>query len=144
MARIVAFDYGSKRVGVAVTDNLQLIATALDTLPSSGVIEYLHSYLKKETVESMVVGLPKTLANQDSSNMSAVQKFIQQLKIHFPEIPIYGVDERFTSSMAFQTMIDSGINKKARREKATVDKISATLILQSFLEQKSTGRIHPI
>jgi len=144
MARILAFDYGKKRVGVAVTDPLQMIASGLDTIDTPLIISFTTKYIQVEKVESFVVGIPKTLSNEDSSNAAAVQKFITQLKGTFPDIPIFGVDERFTSSMAFQTMIDSGINKKARRDKATVDKISATIILQSYLEQKAIRPPQPL
>lgn len=144
MARILAFDYGKKRVGVAVTDPLQMIASALDTIDAAQIIAFTTKYIQVEKVEAFVVGIPKTLSNEDSSNAAAVQKFITQLKAAFPEVPIYGVDERFTSSMAFQTMIDSGLKKKDRRDKATVDKISATIILQSYMEQKAVRPPQPL
>lgn len=144
MPRILAIDYGKKRTGLAVTDNLQMIANSLDTVASNELIDYIKKYLEKESVESFVIGLPKTLSNQDSENASRVRKTIEHLKVHFPNVPIYGVDERFTSSMALQTMSMGGLKKKDRQDKSMVDKISATIILQSFLEQKSFGKTNPL
>jgi putative Holliday junction resolvase len=144
MPRILAIDYGKKRTGIAVTDNLQMIANSLDTVASNELIDFLRKYLEKESVEAFVVGLPKTLSNQDSENANRVRKTIEQIKIHFPQISIFGVDERFTSTMALQTMSMGGLKKKDRQDKSMVDKISATIILQSFLEQKSFGKTNPL
>jgi putative Holliday junction resolvase len=144
MPRILAIDYGKKRTGLAVTDNLQMIANALDTVASNELFDFLKKYLAKESVEAFVVGLPKTLSNQDSENAARVRKTIEQLKITFPDLLIYGIDERFTSSMALQTMSMGGLKKKDRQDKSMVDKISATIILQSFLEQKSFGKTNPL
>ena len=136
MARIVAIDYGNKRVGLAVTDPAQIIATPLDTVHAKDIIAFLKAYTQKEEVESFVVGLPKTLDNTPTDVTSAVVGFVRKLKKEFPDLVVHTVDERFTSKMAFQTMIDGGLKKKARQNKATVDKISATIILQSYLLSK--------
>jgi putative Holliday junction resolvase len=134
MARILSIDYGSKRVGLAVTDPLQIIATALDTVPSHQVIEYLKKYLQAESVELFVVGEPKRLNNTPAQSAPLVNQFVKQLAKTFPETPIKLHDERFTSKMAFQSMIDSGMKKSERRNKENIDKISAVIILQSYLE----------
>jgi putative Holliday junction resolvase len=131
--RILAIDYGKKRTGIAVTDPMRIIATALETVPSHKLLKFLQSYLQKESVDEFVVGLPKTLSNEDSENAGRVRQFVEKLKIAFPEKKIHLVDERFTSSMAKQAMIDGGMKKKDRREKGNVDKISAVIILQDFL-----------
>jgi putative Holliday junction resolvase len=133
MGRILAIDYGTKRTGLAVTDPLRIISTALDTVDTSGLFLYLKKYIEKEQVDEFVVGMPKTLSNQDSSVSSFVRKFVEELKKMFPEKPIHLMDERFTSSMAMRTMIDGGMKKKDRRDKSNVDKISATIILQDFM-----------
>jgi putative Holliday junction resolvase len=136
MGRIVAIDYGTKRTGLAVTDPLQIIATALDTVRSHDLIEYLKRYTLQEAVEAFVVGQPKQMDNSDSSVAVHVDAFVKHLKKQFPELPVYRVDERFTSQIALQTMITGGMKKKDRQNKANVDKISAVIILQSFMESK--------
>ena len=136
MGRILAIDYGTKRTGLAVTDPLRIIATALDTVESSGLIAFLKKYFEKETVDEVVIGMPKQLNNQDSETAPAVRKFIELFKQAFPEKPIYLADERFTSSMAHRVMIDGGMKKKERQVKGNVDKISATIILQSYMGSK--------
>jgi putative holliday junction resolvase len=133
MGRILAVDYGLKRTGLAVTDPLRIIATALDTVPTIDLLKYLTTYLQKESVDEFVVGMPKTLMNQDSEIAPQVRAFIEVLKKTFPDKPIHLADERFTSRMAMRTMIDGGMKKKDRQVKGNVDKISATIILQSFL-----------
>ncbi len=133
MARILAIDYGGKRTGLAVTDPLQIIATALDTVRSHDLMAYLKNYAQREPVEAFVVGLPKQLDNSPSAITPQVEAFVKHLQKTFPDTPIHRVDERFTSSMALQAMIDSGMKKKDRREKGNVDKISAVIILQSFM-----------
>lgn len=137
MARILAIDYGSKRVGIAVTDPLQIIATALTTVASHEAIAYLQNYIGKEAVERIVVGEAKHLDGSPAQSAPLIQAFIKQLQKAFPGIPVENEDERFTSKMAFQTMIDSGISKSKRRDKKLVDKISAVIILQSYLERRS-------
>lgn len=136
MPRLLAIDYGSKRTGLAVTDPLQIIATALDTIESSKLIPFLKSYFQKEEVGEVVIGMPKKLNNQDSENAAAVRTFIDVFKKNFPEKVIVEVDERFTSSLALDAMISGGMKKKDRQVKGNVDKISATLILQNYLQSK--------
>lgn len=133
MGRILAIDYGRKRTGLAVTDPLKIIATALDTVMTADLLKYLKAYILKETVEQVVLGLPVNLKAEDTDVTAEVRAFSEVLKVNFPEIPIHFYDERFTSKMALQTMIDSGTKKKDRREKGNLDKISAVIILQSFL-----------
>ncbi len=136
MARIIAIDYGAKRTGIAVTDPLKIIATALETVRSHELIDFLKRYVAAEAVEGFVVGMPKKLDNTDTNNTHLVKVFIKQLKKSFPEMPVYEHDERFTSSMALQTMIVMGSKKSDRRDKSNIDKMSATIILQSYLESK--------
>ena len=132
----MAIDYGRKRTGVAVTDPLQLIANGLATVPSGELVEFIQSYLAKEPVELIVVGQPKQMNNEPSENMRYVQAFVTHLKRTLPQIPIEYYDERFTSVMAHQAMLDGGLRKKKRQEKALVDEISAVIILQAYLESK--------
>lgn len=134
MGRILAIDYGQKRVGIAVTDENRLIANALTTILSAEVITFLQNYIAKENVDLLVVGEPKQVNNKASESTKFINPFLKQLQKTFPDIPIERMDERFTSKMAFQTMIDAGLGKKARQNKALVDAISATIILQSYLE----------
>jgi putative Holliday junction resolvase len=137
MGRILAIDYGIKRTGIAVTDPLRIIATPLETVPSQELLPFLKKYLQKESVDEFVVGMPKTLMNKDSETAPMVRLFVEELKKTFPEKKINLADERFTSSMAKRAMIDGGMKKKDRRDKANVDKISATIILQSFMDSIS-------
>jgi putative holliday junction resolvase len=134
MGRILAIDYGMKRTGLAVTDPLRIIATALDTVNTTDLIDYLKKYFLKEEVEKAIIGLPKRLNNTDSETAPAVRKFMETFKAAFPEKPIQEVDERFTSSMAQKAMIAGGMKKKDRQVKGNVDKISAVLILQSYMQ----------
>lgn len=136
MARIIAIDYGTKRTGIAVTDPLQIIATALETVRSHELIDFLKRYTTTEAVEAFVVGMPRKLDNTDTNNTPHVKGFIKQLKKAFPETPVYEHDERFTSSMALQTMISMGTKKSDRQDKSNIDKMSATIILQSYLTTK--------
>lgn len=137
MGRILAIDYGKKRTGLAVTDSLRIIATALETVESRNLLAYLKVYTQKETVDEFVIGMPRTLRNEDSETAPLVRKFIVELKAAFPEKPVHEVDERFTSSIAQQTMISGGMKKKDRQVKGNVDKISAVIILQSFMESRN-------
>lgn len=139
MGRILAIDYGTRRTGLAVTDPLRIIATALDTVETVDLIAYLTSYFKKETVNEVVIGLPKRLDNTDSETAPAVRKFIDAFKNTFPGKPIQTIDERFTSSIAQQAMIAGGMKKKDRQVKGNVDRISATLILQDYMQMKNGG-----
>ena len=134
MPRIIAIDYGTKRVGLAVTDPHQMIATGLTTVHSSKVIAYLKKYLSVEDVTCFVVGEPKRMNNEPSSVAPSVELFVKSLQKEFPDTPIMRMDERFTSGMALQAMIDGGVKKQDRQNKAMVDEISATIILQSYLE----------
>jgi putative Holliday junction resolvase len=136
MGRVLAIDYGKKRTGLAVTDPLRIIATPLDTLPTEDLLHYLKKYLDREPVDEFVIGMPKTLRNEDSEIAPFVRSFVDELKVAFPSKPVHEVDERFTSSMAQRAMIEGGMKKKDRRVKGNVDKISATLILQSYLNMR--------
>lgn len=134
MARIIAIDYGTKRVGLAVTDSLQIIANPLDTIHAKDVIQFLENYVQKEEVEAFVVGQPLQMDGSDSQSAVHVEKFVSLLRKKFPAQTIYRADERFTSKIAQRTLLEAGKKKKDRQDKQLLDKISATLILQSFLE----------
>jgi RNAse H-fold protein YqgF len=136
MGRILAIDYGRKRTGLAVTDTMQLIANGLTTLSSAELETFLSDYIKKEPVELFVLGLPKQMNNQPSENMKYVEQFAARLERLFPSIPIAFYDERFTSVLAHKAMLDGGLKKQQRQNKALVDQISAVIILQSYLESK--------
>lgn len=135
MARILSLDYGTVRTGIAVTDELQIIASGLTTVDTKKIFSFLTNYIKNENVELFVVGEPKQLNNKESESEQYIRPFIEKLKTTFPKIPVKRVDERFTSKMAFQSMIDSGLKKKQRQNKALIDEISATIILQTYLQQ---------
>ena len=134
MGRILALDYGLKRTGVAVTDPLRIIATALDTVETSSLFKFLKDYFRREPVDTVIIGLPKRLNNTDSEIAPQVRVFVEKFKISFHSIPILTVDERFTTALAHQAMIDGGMKKKDRQVKGTADRISATLILQDYLQ----------
>lgn len=136
MPRILAIDYGIKRTGIAVTDEMQMIAFGLTTIPSDTAIVFLKDYFSKEKVELIIVGEPKQMNGTPSQSAEIINAFILKFKATFPEMPFERIDERFTSKMAFQTMIDSGLNKKQRQNKALVDEIAATIILQDYLRYK--------
>lgn len=136
MARILAIDFGKKRTGIAVTDELQIIASGLTTINTEELISFLTAYTSKNKVALFLVGKPKQMNNTDSESEALIAPFLKKLETKIPQIPLLRIDERFTSKMAFQTMIDSGMNKKQRRNKALVDEISATIILQSYLYNK--------
>jgi putative Holliday junction resolvase len=133
MPRILAIDYGSKRTGLAVTDPLQIIASGLTTVATPTLWDFLKKYFQQEDVQEVVIGLPKSLRNEDTHGTAGVVTFIAKFKQLYPAVPIHTLDERFTSKMAFQTMIDSGLKKKDRQNKALVDEISATILLQGYL-----------
>jgi len=135
--RIMAFDYGTKRIGIAVTDPLQIIATGLDTVHPKDIVDYLKKYLAVNPVERFVVGEPKQMDNTESQSAPHVRGFVTVLKKNFPDIPVEMLDERFTSKMASATIAQSGMGKIARQNKALVDTISATIILQSFMQRNS-------
>jgi len=136
MARLLAIDYGTKRTGIAVTDELQIIASGLTTVPTKELIIFLKEYIEAESVELFLIGEPKQMDYTASESEVYIKTFISKLEKEIPQIPIKRVDERFTSKIAFQTMIDSGLKKNQRKNKALVDEISATLILQNYLYSK--------
>ena len=135
MARILAIDYGKRRTGIAVTDELQIIAGGLTTVDTDKLFDFILDYIKRETVELIIVGLPKQMNNEYSENMKRIEPFVNRLR-KFVNIPIEYYDERFTSVLAHRAMLESGIGKMARRNKALVDEISATIILQSYMESR--------
>jgi putative Holliday junction resolvase len=137
VGRILAIDYGQKRVGLAVTDPLQIIATRLVTVPTHEIWAFLKDYFAKEHVVKVIVGYPMQMNNQPSQAVHYINPFLKKFQKDYPEMPLEQVDERFTSKMAFQTMIDAGLKKKDRQNKETVDGVSATIILQSYLERKN-------
>ncbi|NML41677.1 Holliday junction resolvase RuvX [Chitinophaga sp. G-6-1-13] len=136
MARVMAIDYGKKRTGLAVTDPLQLIASGLTTVPTHELIPYLKKYFAAEEVEAIIIGEPKNLDGNATHATPLVEECVRILRKNFPQVPVKKVDERFTSKMAFQSMIDSGLKKKDRQNKGLVDEISATIILQEYLQNK--------
>lgn len=137
MGRILAIDYGLKRTGIAVTDTLQLIANGMDTVPTAGLFEFLSGYFVKEPVDTVVIGYPLQMNNQPSEIVPHIDRFIVKFLKTFPGKDLVKFDERFTSKMAFQAMIDAGATRTQRKNKALIDKVSATIILQSYLESKS-------
>lgn len=140
MGRILAIDYGKKRVGLAVTDPMQIIASPLTTVPVSEIDSFLIDYLKKEDVDEFVVGYPVQMNNMPSESVKYINPFLKKLRKLFNDKPVHLADERFTSKIAFQTMIEGGVKKKKRRDKSMVDKISASLILRSFLENREFAK----
>jgi putative Holliday junction resolvase len=136
MPRILAIDYGQKRTGIAVTDELQIIASGLTTIPSETAIAFLKDYFGKENVTTVLIGEPKQMNGEPSQSAEIIEKFVLNFKNNFPDMKLVRVDERFTSKMAFQTMIDSGLNKKQRQNKALIDEIAATILLQDYLTRK--------
>jgi putative Holliday junction resolvase len=136
MPRILAIDYGQKRTGIAITDEMQIIASGLTTIASETAIIFLKDYFAKEKVEKVLIGEPKQMNGEPSQSTEIIEKFVTKFKNNFPDMAIERVDERFTSKMAFQTMIDSGLKKKQRQNKALVDEISATIMLQDYLTRQ--------
>jgi len=136
MARILSIDYGKKRVGIAVTDPQQIIATRLTTVPTNTIWSFLNDYFQKEKVEKVVVGYPLQMNNKASEAVRYINPFLKKFQVQFPEIVVEIFDERFTSKIAFQTMIDGGVKKQQRQNKELIDGISATIILQNYLELK--------
>jgi putative Holliday junction resolvase len=136
MPRILAIDYGIKRTGIAVTDELQIIASGLTTVPSETAISFLANYFAKENVSKVLIGDPKQMDGQPSESAPIIEKFVSDFNKNFPEMKVERVDERFTSKIAFQTMIDSGLKKKQRQNKALLDEIAATIMLQDYLTRK--------
>ena len=139
MARILAIDYGKKRTGLAVTDPLKIIANGLATVSTAGLIDYLKDYIAKEQVERIVIGRPLQLNGSPSENLARVEQFVNRWRKVMPEVPIDYFDERFTSSLAHQVILDNGVKKKVRREnKGLVDEISATIILQDYMQYRTS------
>lgn len=136
MPRILSIDYGQKRTGIAVTDEMQIIASGLTTIPTHTLIDFLKDYFAKEKVEAVLIGEPKQMNGQPSESASVINGFVTHFSNIFPEMKVIRGDERFTSKMAFQTMIDSGLSKKKRQNKGLIDEISATIMLQDYLSSK--------
>ena len=136
MGRILSIDYGQKRTGLAVTDPLQIIANGLTTVPTAQLVDYILDYVKREQVERIVVGLPRQNSGEYSENMNRITPFVNRLRKLLPDIPLEMVDERFTSVLAHRTMLDAGLKKKDRQNKALVDEISACIILQTYMESR--------
>lgn len=139
MGRILAIDYGKKRVGIAVTDPARIIATGLQTVLSHEVLKFLQDYMAKEKIDLFVVGHPKQMDNTDSESMMYITPFLKALRRKFPDIPIERYDERFTSVLAHKALIEGGAKKKVRQDKALIDKMSATIILTSYMEARKRG-----
>jgi len=144
MARWIGIDYGRKRIGVAATDPLGLIATPLKTFASNEIIPFLQDYISHEEIKGIVIGMPMTLENQPCALTPLVKQFTRLLHRYFPTLPLYHHDERFTSSMAKASLLESGISKKKRRDKARLDAISASFILMSFMELHARGQASPV
>jgi len=136
MPRIICIDYGGKRTGIAVTDPLQIIATGLTTVDTPQLIPFLKEYMSKESVEKILIGMPLNLDDTPTHATPLVEKAIKELHKHFPLIPVEEIDERFSSKMAKQAMLDMGMKKKQRRDKKIVDEIAATILLQEYMQQK--------
>ena len=136
MSRILAIDYGRKRTGLAVSDTMQIIANGLTTVPTHELLDFIAGYVQKEPVERIIIGLPKQMNNEVSENMKYIEPFVRLLNKKLPEMPVEFVDERFTSVLAHRTMLEDGLKKKDRQNKALVDEIIATIILQTYLENK--------
>lgn len=139
MGRLMAIDYGRKRCGVAVTDVLRIVATALATVPSAQLIQFVKEYVSREPVDEIIVGLPKTLGGEASDSMRYITPAINRLKKELPDIPVKFHDERFTSTLAHRAMIDSGVKKMDRRDKDAIDRMAAVIILNGYLESRSYG-----
>lgn len=137
----MALDYGGKRTGVAVTDELQIIASGLTTVQTAELFPFLEKYFASNEVEKLIVGEPKRLNNEATHSTEAIQKFIQQFKDKFPQIPVVTIDERFTSKLAQQSILASGVKKKNRQNKELTDEVSATIILQDFMTQRDNGLV---
>ncbi len=139
MGRLLSIDYGQKRVGIAVSDSLQIIANGLTTVPTQQIFEFLKQYFSKESVDTLIVGKPMQTNGQPSENLQRVTQFVKKFETMFPSIPVVWFDERYTSVLAHQAMIDAGLGKKARQNKELVDEISATIILRDYMESKRFG-----
>ncbi|WP_417366417.1 Holliday junction resolvase RuvX [Flavobacterium beibuense] len=134
--RVLAIDYGQKRTGIAVTDDMQIIASGLTTVDTPKLLDFLADYFAKENVGKVLIGEPKQMNNEPSQSAPLINAFVEKFKLQFPDMELERVDERFTSKIAFQTMIDSGLKKKQRQNKALIDEISATILLQDYVSRK--------
>lgn len=137
MGRLLSIDYGRKRCGLAVTDPLRIVATALATVPSAGLITFLKDYISREDVDEIIVGLPKTLSGEPSESMQYIRPAVKRLEKELPDIKVTFFDERFTSTLAHKAMLESGMKKSDRRDKATVDRMAAVIILNGYLESRT-------
>ena len=142
MGRIIGIDYGRKRIGIAVTDPLQMFASPLTTIAPAEFDSFMKDYLKNERVESFIIGYPRQMNNLPSESVKYIDPFIRKLKKNYPEIPVHCTDERFTSRMAFRSMIEGGVKKEERKDKSMVDRISASIILQSYLDTRSNMKLY--
>jgi len=142
MGRIIGIDYGRKRIGIAVTDPLQMFASPLTTIAPAEFDSFMKDYLKNERVESFIIGYPRQMNNLPSESVKYIDPFIRKLKKSYPEIPVHCADERFTSRMAFRSMIEGGVKKEERKDKSMVDRISASIILQSYLDTRSNMKLY--
>lgn len=136
MARLLSIDFGKKRTGIAVTDDFQMIASGLTTVETDNLLPFLKDYFTKEKVETVIIGNPKRLNNEPSEIVPLIEQFLEKFSREFPDMTVKKVDERFTSKMAFQAMIDSGLKKRQRQNKALIDEIAATIILQDYMNQR--------
>ena len=136
MSKAIGIDYGTKRVGISISDATQMIATALCTVPTKEIFKFLIDLVEKEKVDTIVVGVAQNLDGTDTDSTLVIQQFIEKIKVLFPKVGVHSIDERFTSKIAFQSIIDSGIKKKKRQNKSLIDEVSATIILQDYLSYK--------
>jgi len=136
MSKAIGIDYGTKRVGISISDATQMIATALCTVPTKEIFKFLIDLVEKEKVDTIVVGVAQNLDGTDTDSTLFIQQFIEKIKVLFPKVGVHSIDERFTSKIAFQSIIDSGIKKKKRKNKSLIDEVSATIILQDYLSYK--------
>ena len=136
MSKAIGIDYGTKRVGISISDATQIIATALCTVPNKEIFKFLKDLVEKEKVDTIVVGVAQNLDGTDTDSTLVIQQFIEKIKVLFPKVGVHSIDERFTSKIAFQSIIDSGIKKKKRQNKSLIDEVSATIILQDYLSYK--------
>ena len=141
MARVLSIDFGTKRIGIAVTDPLQMIANPLKTLTNEEALPFIKSYVQKENVEAIVIGEPKHLDGTGSGPQESISNFVRAVEKAFPTIKVIRIDERFTSKLAFGAMLEGGASKKKRQDKSLIDTLSAVIILQSYLEQKTFGKL---
>ena len=136
MSKAIGIDYGTKRVGISISDATQMIATALCTVPTKEIFKFLKDLVEKEKVDTIVVGVAQNLDGTDTDSTLFIQQFIEKIKVLFPKVGVHSIDERFTSKIAFQSIIDSGIKRKKRQNKSLIDEVSATIILQDYLSYK--------